>query len=157
MDLTDEQWEILEPLIPPTKWQPGGPGRPPKSPRQVLNGILWILRTGAQWQDMPNRYPPYQTCHRRFQQWQEDGTFREILAALAKDLRERGGIEDIEAFIDGSYVGAKKGDLPSGSLVPVRRRRSWRLQTALVFLSPLASQMVPDMMLGSSNKRSTKQ
>lgn len=157
MDLTDEQWEILEPLIPSTKWQPGGPGRPPKSPRQVLDGILWILRTGAQWHDMPNRYPPYQTCHRRFQQWQEDGTFRGILAALAKDLRERGGIDDIEAYIDGSYVGAKKGDPPSESAVPAMRRRSWRLQTALVFLSPLALEMVRDTTSPLSSKLSTKQ
>lgn len=66
MDLTDEQWEILEPLIPHPPRRSDGKGRPRRDPRDVLNGILWILRTGAPWRDLPERYPPYQTCHRRF-------------------------------------------------------------------------------------------
>jgi transposase len=49
----------------------------------VLNGTLWILRTGAQWANLPDRYPPYQTCHRYFQGWSEDGTLERILRALA--------------------------------------------------------------------------
>ena len=67
MDLTDEQWEVLEPLIPVPPRRGDGRGRPWRDPRDVLNGILWILRTGAPWKDLPERYPPYQTCHRRFQ------------------------------------------------------------------------------------------
>lgn len=58
---------------------------------------------------MPPRYPPYQTCHRRFQQWVEDGTFPTVLSALREDLRKRGRVNDIEAFVDGTYVGAKRG------------------------------------------------
>lgn len=109
--------------------------------RSVLEGILWVMRTGAPWHDLPGRYPSYQTCHRRFQQWAEAGTLDLILTALRTDLAERGGIDDIESFIDGTYVGAKKGDPASEGAVPAMRRRSWRLQTALVFLSPLASPM----------------
>lgn len=67
MDLTDDQWKVLEPLIGELPRRADGRGRPWRSSREVLNGILWILRTGAQWADLPERYPPYQTCHRRFQ------------------------------------------------------------------------------------------
>jgi transposase len=70
--------------------------------REVLDGILFILRTGAAWADLPDRYPPYQTCHRRFQQWVRSGIMRGILEAVAGELRLRGGFHLEEAFIDGS-------------------------------------------------------
>ena len=80
MDLTDEQWEVLEPLLPEPPRRADGKGRPWREPRDVLNGILWVLRTGAPWRDLPERYPTYQTCHRRFQQWARDGS---ILSSLS--------------------------------------------------------------------------
>jgi transposase len=83
VDLTDEQWEILEPLIPAPPRRTDGRGRPWRDPRDVLDGILWVLRTGAPWRDLPERYPPYQTCHRRFQRWNEEGVLEEVLRALA--------------------------------------------------------------------------
>ena len=54
MDLTNEQWRRIEPLVPPMQRKPGGRGRPPREPREVLNGILWVLRTGAPWKDLPD-------------------------------------------------------------------------------------------------------
>src|SRR5918992_1165811 len=136
MDLTDEQWAVLQSIIPTPLRRPDGRGRPWREAREVLNGILWILRTGAQWKDLPERYPPYQTCHRRFQHWVRAGVFGQILQALASDLRERGELDLSECFIDGSFIVAKKGgagwERPSGA----RGRRSWPLQTVLVFLSP---------------------
>jgi transposase len=69
MDLTDEQWEVLKPIIPVPPRRADGRGRPWRDPRAVLNGMLWILRTGAPWTDVPPRYPPSHTCHRRFQLW----------------------------------------------------------------------------------------
>ena len=70
MELTNEQWTRLEPLIPSPQRKHDGRGRPRKNPRDVLNGILWVLRTGAPpWKDLPPRYPPHQTCHRWFQTW----------------------------------------------------------------------------------------
>ncbi len=137
MDVTDEQWQVLEPLI--MEAEPArradGKGRPRRSPREVLNGILWILRTGAQWADLPDRYPPYQTCHRRFQGWVRSGALDGVLQALAQDLQERGEIDLSECFIDGTFVVAKKGASelvrPSGAKV----RSSWQLQTALLFHS----------------------
>jgi len=84
---------------------------------------------------MPQRYPPYQTCHRYFQRWSRSGAFKAVLEALAADLKKRGGIDLEEAFIDGSFTRAKKGALELAVSGVARARRSWQLQTALVFLS----------------------
>src|SRR6516165_7254498 len=108
-DLTDAQWEFLDSLIPEPPRRRDGRGRPWRGRREVLSGILFILRTGAPWADLPDRYPPYQTCHRRFQQWVRSGVMRGVLEALAEDLRSRGGFDLEEAFIDGSFAPAKKG------------------------------------------------
>src|SRR5512143_370663 len=136
MDLTDEQWKILEPLIPKPRRRADGRGRPWCDNRQVLNGILWVLRTGAQWRDLPERYPSRATCHRRHQHWSRNGVLTRILVALAEDLRDRGKLDLSECFIDGSFVLAKRGGSawtrPSGARV----RSSWQWQTALAFLSP---------------------
>ena len=135
MDLTDEQWEVLEPLIPEPPRREDRRGRPWRDPRDVLNGILWILRTGAPWKDLPERYPPYQTCHRRFQRWIEEGVLGDVLEALAEDLEERGQIDLSECYIDGTFVVAKKGGHESERPSGARVRRSWRFQTALLLHS----------------------
>src|SRR2546425_12096767 len=132
-DLTDTQWEILHDLIPEPKRREDGRGRPWKDRRAVLNGILWILRTGAPWADVPDRYPSYQTCHRRFQQWVRSGIMRGVLEALAEDLQIRGRLDVREAFIDGSFAPAKKGDRKLAKRNVVRERRSWQWRTAMVF------------------------
>ncbi len=136
MELTIEQWKRIEPIILSSAPPKDPRGRPMRDPYDVLNGILWILRTGAPWKDLPPRYPPYQTCHRRFQQWVRQDVFRRIASELAKDLYERGGIDIREAFIDGTFVPAKKGVLLSARQSAARAPRSWQLQTLLVFLSP---------------------
>jgi transposase len=135
MNITDEQWKIVEPHLPEGKSGKGKRGRPAIDFRAVLNGILWILRTGAPWHDLPNRYPPYQTCHRRFQEWVNAKVMQAILTSLWADLRDRGGVKDIEGFIDGNYVPVKKKETSSASAVPAMRQRSWQLQTAMVFHS----------------------
>ena len=137
MELTNEQWNRLEPLIPSPKRKNDGRGRPRKNPRDVLNGILWVLRTGAPWKDLPQRYPPHQTCHRWFQTWVRQGVFKQILTELGEDLYRRGGIDIRETFIDGSFTPAKKGVIVSALQSVAKGRRSWQSQTLLVFLSPL--------------------
>ena len=149
MDLTEAQWEKLKPLLAP-KRRPDGRGRPWRDARAVLNGILWILRTGAPWHDLPERYPPYQTCHRRFQHWQRDGTLTRLLHALAEDLRVRGKLDLSETFIDASFRSAKKGALLSARLAEEKAVKSWRSQTAMVFLSPAASPALRRMKRNSS-------
>ena len=155
MDLTDTQWELIAPLLPVYRRRKDGRGRPRQDLREVLNGTLWILRTGAQWADLPDRYPPYQTCHRYFQQWSRDGTLEQILHALAQDLYERGGIDISEAFIDGTFAGAKKGASPSGRRSAARGPRSWQSQTAMVFLSPPGLRVLRRMKSRSQKRRST--
>jgi transposase len=155
VDITDVQWEFIRPLLPVYRRRKDGRGRPRQDLRAVLNGAFWILRTGAQWQELPRRYPSYQTCHRYFQEWSRDGTVDRILNALAKDLYDRGGIDLSEAFIDGTFAGAKKGALPSERPSAGRGRRSWQSQTALVFLSPPGLRVLRRMRSRSSKKRST--
>jgi transposase len=156
MDLTDEQWAVLEPVIGEMPRRADGRGRPWRSSREVLNGILWILRTGAQWADLPDRYPPNQTCHRRYQRWVREGLFERILEALARDLKVRGKLDLSECFIDGTFIVAKKGaaawERPSGA----KGRSSWQWQTALVFLSPLAPPQLPLTRVVSSPPRSSR-
>ncbi len=141
-DLTDAQWELLDTLIPEPVRRPDGRGRPWRDKREVLNGILYILRTGAPWADLPERYPPFQTCHRRFQQWVRSGVMRCVLETLAEDLRLRGGFNLEEAFIDGTFAPAKRGVPGWAKQSEARAPRSWQWQTALVFLSPCARRVL---------------
>lgn len=156
MDLTEAQWALLRPLLPKGETAEGTrAGRPYRDAREVLNAVLWVLRTGAPWVDLPRRYPPYQTCHRRFQRWVQRGVLTKILAALRRDLETRGGIEDVEGFIDGTYVPAKKGGPASGAAVPAMQRRSWQSQTAMVFHSLSLLQRDPDSTVCSPSELST--
>jgi transposase len=153
MQLTDEQWSIVQPLIPKPTPRKDRKGRPRVAARNVLDGMLWILWTGAPWKALPSEYPPYQTCHRRMQEWVAARVFWKILKALAADLRDRGKIDLTEAFIDGTHAGAKRGarssELPGVAPPP----RSWQSQTLAVFRSPLGSRVVRAMKLSSSRKR----
>lgn len=132
MELTNEQWNRIEPIITAAAPIKDPRGRKPRNAREVLDGILWILRTGAPWKDLPARYPPYQTCHRRFQQWVRQGVFRLIAMELVQDLAERGKIDITEAFIDGTFVPAKKGVLLLARQSAAKAPRSWPSQTLLV-------------------------
>ena len=107
MELSDKEWEMIEPLLrePPS----GKPGRPWRGNREVLDGILWVLRTGAPWRDLPEKYPPYQTCHRRFQQWSSDRTLEKVQMALTEMLEKRKKIDMSECCIDAKFIPAKKG------------------------------------------------
>jgi len=140
-ELTNEQWTLIEPLFEQTDSMQTR-GRPSRPAREVLNGVLWILRSGARWSDLPERFPPYQTCHRRFQQWVRDGRLKKVLETLAEDLRTRGKLDLSETSIDGTFASAKKGasrlEKPSGAKV----RSSWQWQTALVFLSPFTRNLL---------------
>jgi transposase len=136
MELTDVQWELLKPFVEPRTPRKRR-GRPWRDTRQVLEGVLWILRTGAQWAELPQgKFPPYQTCHRRFQQWVREGTLVQVLRALAEDLLARGQLDLSETFIDASFSSAKKGAAQLVQHAAAKGPRSWQLRTAMVFLSP---------------------
>src|SRR5271170_1431250 len=149
MELTDVQWELLKSLVEP-KTPAKRRGRPWSDTRRVLEGVLWILRTGAQWAEMPNKFPPYQTCHRRFQVWVREGVLVELLRTLAEDLLARGDLDLAETFIDATFSGAKKGAVLLVQHAAAKGPRSWQLRTAMVFLSPWGLQALRRMRLGSS-------
>jgi transposase len=112
-ELTDHQWERLEPLLPP---QRPHTGRPAKEHRTVLNGILWVLRTGSPWRDLPERYGPWQTVYSRFRRWQEASVWDRVLRLLQEEAAHDDTLDGSLVMIDGSNVrahqhaaGAKKG------------------------------------------------
>ncbi len=80
--LTDEQWAMVRPLLPP---QRGGIGRPPNDHRAVLGGILWVARTGSSWREMPEKYGDFTTAYKRWRLWKEHGLWGRILEILGHD------------------------------------------------------------------------
>jgi transposase len=120
--LTEAQWQKIAPLLPkPPKQRKGG--RPWIENRRVLEGILWILRSGARWQDLPERFPHPSTCWRRLRDWEERGVWLNIWRTFLGELNQRQQLKWSESFLDGSFAPAKKGaaesEKPSG-----RRPRS---------------------------------
>jgi putative transposase len=83
-DLTDDEWRVLEPLIPPAK-----PGGRPRSvdPREIVNAIRYQLRSGGAWRLVPHEFPPWPTVYAYFRRWQADGTWERIAGVLRRDLR----------------------------------------------------------------------
>lgn len=137
-ELNDTQWQLIEPMLRPQR-RVDGRGRPWQDTRAVLNGILWVFATGALWRELPKKYPPYQTCHRRLQQWVREGKLERILRTLAKELQARGKLQLKEAFIDASFTGAKKGASGSGPRSAAKARKSLLSPMITVFFSPSAS------------------
>jgi len=121
--LTDEQWERIKDVFGP----PAATGRPPRDRRQVLDGILWILRTGSPWRDLPDRLGPWQTVWRLFDQWNGDGTLEAIVAEL------RGEIEINQELwcIDGTIVRAAKCAAGGGKKGTRTNRRTMRSGVAV--------------------------
>jgi len=136
MIIPEEQFKKLYQILEAVSPERGNMGRPRKDDRKILAGVLWVLKTGARWCDLPKEYPSYQTCHRRFQEWVREGTFQSLLAYIAKEC-EGLGIDLSECFIDGSFAVAKKGVLQSEKLNGARAPRSWPLPMLPVYLSPL--------------------
>jgi putative transposase len=90
-DLTEAQWALLLPLLPPRKWRPGGPGRPPCDLRRVLNGIMYLLKTGCQWRMVPREFGKWSTVYAYFKRWRRAGVWARLLAALRRLERRRQG------------------------------------------------------------------
>lgn len=84
-DITEEEWQRVVPLLPELRPRSELRGRPLANTRGVLNGVLWVMYSGATWSAMPRRYPSYQTCHRRFKAWHADGVLKRVMAELFGD------------------------------------------------------------------------
>jgi transposase len=106
--LTDEQWLLIADLF---RNAPPGPqgGRPRVAPRACVEGILWVLRSGARWKDLPQRFPSYPTCWRRLKEWTALGLWRKAWTRLLRKLTDLGEIQWDEAIADGMFSPAKKG------------------------------------------------
>ena len=135
MFITNPQWAVVAPFVAPVS-RLETRGRPRQDDRRILEGILWTLRTGAQWRYLPKEYPPDQTCHRRFQYWVRGGVFDHVLEALALDMEERGRIKLTTCFLDGTFASAKKGGLAWDPQSVGKAPKSWSLRTKGLFQSP---------------------
>jgi transposase len=101
-ELTDQQWERLQPLLPPRAKR----GRPRQPDRQILSGILWVLRTGAPWRDVPERYGKPMTIYHRYWQWRKEGHWDVIFAAVQQHADAQGGLDWSIHYVDGTVVRA---------------------------------------------------
>ena len=106
--LTERQWRKIEPLLPKLKTSPKG-GRPFADNRRCLEGILWVLRSGARWRDLPENFPSPSTCWRRLRDWEAAGVWLKIWRAFLGQLDARRRIRWGECFADGSFAPAKRG------------------------------------------------
>jgi transposase len=131
--LTDAQWAKIEPLLPALPQTRKG-GRPWAETRAVVEGILWVLKTGARWRDLPSEYPSPATCWRRLQRWYDDGTWLRVWRAFIAALDARGHLEWETAIIDGTFAPAKKG-APTSVLPSAGKAQSaWYWSSVKVFL-----------------------
>lgn len=118
--LSDDAWELIEDLIP----EPASTGRPPRDRREVLDGILWVLRTGSPWRDLPEEFGAWKTAWRLFDEWNADGTLDEILGRLRAAHVEVGELDEELWCVDGTVTraarcasgGGKKG-IPTSRLI----------------------------------------
>jgi transposase len=106
--LTNEQWSLIEDFFPEQKPGPEG-GRPQASNRDCVEGIVWILISGAPWRFLPKCYPSDTTCWRRHKQWTEAGIWEKVWARLLQLLKRKGEIDLEETIADGTFSSAKKG------------------------------------------------
>lgn len=81
-DMNDEEWQRVSPLLPELRPRAELRGRPLANTRSVLNGVMWVMYSGATWSAMPRKYPSYQTCHRRFKAWHESGVIKRVMEQL---------------------------------------------------------------------------
>jgi transposase len=128
--LNDWQWEIIQPLLPPVS----GLGRPRADDRLVLEGILWVLRSGARWRDLPQRYPSASTCWRRLRDWEEEDLWLQIWRVFLSALDAQGRLNWDEVFLDGSFASAKKGGSAWVKPNVAKVQSGWWWQTAKVYL-----------------------
>jgi transposase len=122
--LTDEQWERIRKHFPEEHIPDGRAGRMPIPTRHVLEAVLWILNTGAQWHMLPQSYPNYKTVHRRFQTWCRNEIWRRVLTDVANELRDKGALDEKECFIDATFVMAKGGGSEIG---PTKRGKGMKI------------------------------
>lgn len=127
-EIPDEAWERLEPIL-LEHYPPAGTGRPRADWRKVVNGIIFRMRTGCQWNRLPKIFGDDSTVHRWFQRWSEDNIFKELWADLLLECDELGGIDWKWQSADGClgkarFPGEKRAATPRTGESPARRKVS---------------------------------
>ena len=131
--LSEKQWLRIEPLLPQPKASAKG-GRPPAANRAVVEGILWVLKTGARWRDLPPQYPSPSTCWRRLRDWEEQDVWLQVWHTFVAELDEAKHLEWEETFADGSFAPAKKGAQESDAPRKAKAPSGWWWLMAREFL-----------------------
>jgi transposase len=121
--LTDRLWERVRPLLPPRPPQPKG-GRPFADDRACFAGIVYVLRNGVRWRDLPSGFPSGATCWRRHKEWTEAGVWHRAWKLVLAELGEAGRLDTSEVVLDGTFIEAKKGASGSARAGRARGRRS---------------------------------
>ena len=118
--LSEEQWAKLTPLLPPSK---PPTGRPNKDHRLVVEAILWHLRTGAPWRDLPPQFGPWQSAYSRLRRWQAAGVWERVLSELQRQADADGRLDWVRHFVDSTVIrahqhaaGAKRGHAATEAL-----------------------------------------
>lgn len=131
--ISDAQWARISPLLPePRASGRGGPKPVPNRP--CFEGLLWVLRSGARWKDLPPRFPSYSTCRRRLLEWEAQGVWLRAWRALLGQLDAQRRLDWEECFADGSFAAAKKGATRSAAPDAAKVRSGWWWSMAKVFL-----------------------
>ena len=127
--LPDDLWQLIEPLLPPHRPRPRG-GRPPVGDRRCLTGILFVLKTGIAWEDLPAEMNCGcgMTCWRRLRDWQKAGVWgdlhRVLPASLLASLRDAGGLDLERVAVDSAGLRALKGGRRPARTRPTGRGRA---------------------------------
>jgi transposase len=119
-ELSDQEWERLEPLLPAEKPETG---RPNVDHRRIINGILWRERTGAPWRDLPERYGPWSTVYSRFWRWRAAGIWDRVFAAVQQEEDAAGAVDWEVQFVDGSVIRAHQH--AAGAKGGTQKPRRW--------------------------------
>ena len=135
MRFIDEQWQAIQPLIPPPP-SAATRGRPPINERAVLEGIFWKLTMARPWSHLPARYPSWQTCYRRYHKWRRTGLLEQIRTAIALDLRDRGGI-DFPSLVQDGTIDVDIGLRALHVSLPAALDGTWQLYSILLLLGTL--------------------
>ena len=120
--LSEQQWRKIAPLLPKLEGGPKG-GRPWADDRAALEGILWVLKTGARWKDLPSEYPSPATCWRRLALYEQLGVWDNIWRRLLRRLSRRKRLKVTECFVDATFASAKGGAIKLARRAGAKARR----------------------------------
>ena len=137
MPLTDPQWSLLQPLLPPPSRYLRG--RPPIDDRVIVDAIFWKICHDCAWYDLPAVFPSHQTVYRRYRQWQRLGLWKRILSTLLDDLAGRGQFDLLQAFEQKVYIIERQPNRWTVSLDPLAPL-TWQVVTGWVFAWLVAAQ-----------------